>query len=79
MSKTVITEKTQVSVKILITVVVVVVWLIRLEGRVDAEAKQSDTAQVERAQNDQVVRSIDMRLSRMEGKLDAFLKDSDDR
>lgn len=58
MGEITLSEKTRVPVSLVIIIVTVVVWFIRLEGRVDAQAKQIDA-----------LTSIDRRLARIEGRL----------
>ena len=75
-----ITEKTAISLGVVATALTLmcgmVVWFIRLEGRVDAETriseiqgKRIDSIEVDRSKMIEVINRIDKRLSRIEWRL----------
>lgn len=63
-------EKTKISVGLLIVLVPVFIWLVRLDSRVEANAKSIVVGDDQQKTFTKIVNRIDRRLSRMEGRLD---------
>lgn len=64
-----ITEKTYLPISMVVIVVLVVVWGVRLEGRVNASEKREDARSAEQHDQIQLLQRIDRRTARIEGHL----------
>jgi hypothetical protein len=64
-----LTEKTTLPISLVIVAISVAIWLIRLEGRVDAQAQTTTRLDSDRTEVSKVVKRIDRRLSNIEGRL----------
>lgn len=64
-----ISEKTLLPISFVVVLIVGIAWIIRLEARVDAAAKDSQRLEQKQDEYNKIVRRVDSRLSRIEGKL----------
>lgn len=69
MSTKEITEKTALPISLIIVVASVLIWGVRLEGRVDANERVIKDQRDDQTEFNRTVKSIDIRLSHIEGKL----------